>query len=503
MSVAGLARRFRTDFVEPFDCQSLAIYRTLKAEAERGWKRSGFRALPILFFPDIQIILTAWLQLRLERQLGVARDDLTAANPDFPFSGLADLDNGPRPESKRYAGAVAQRQGNRSIKHILAEILLQRPYRRPAIGFLFDINFGTLPVIKAILRTGGWPVAIPSAPLGGVDFDEEWPRLRSALDAALAEFEVSTGPRRNLLEVVANHIRASLSGTPALLNCDILVCGSTSVLDTRMVAAQARLQGIPVVSVTHGESDGALDEPYFSYGEYTYPTHLISFGTAATEAYERSDYMRCLFEPDHRPIFVPSSADTVRPRFASDRPIRAFPRGEARCGLYVPSLFAGNLLYGPFRTLPDILYHRWQLHLLEQFPDCRIKGHPNSNWPEAIYPEGRWLGGKLTELLDEADYFIYDYVSTALTQAMATDRPILFFDIGLNHLDAEAAGAIRERCNVIRVEDLTDTTLAAKAMAAAGQICVNRFTPRFSLDGSGEPRIAALERTLGQLVGAS
>ena len=50
-----------------------------------------------------------------------------------------------------------------------------------------------------------------------------------------------------------------------------------------------------------------------------------------------------------------------------------------------------------------------------------------------------------------------DYCSTAATLAFSTDRPIIFFDLGLRNLSPEYRKDIRQRCHYVKVPELHDS----------------------------------------------
>ena len=100
--------------------------------------------------------------------------------------------------------------------------------------------------------------------------------------------------------------------------------------------------------------------------------------------------------------------------------------------MYVPTSLSGMSPYGPFRSFSDKSYIKWHKNIIKSYPKLIVKAH----FKGSRHIEN--LSGVITKrfesVLDSADIFIFDYVSTALTIAIATNKPIIFFNLNVNKL---------------------------------------------------------------------
>ena len=114
--------------------------------------------------------------------------------------------------------------------------------------------------------------------------------------------------------------------------------------------------------------------------------------------------------------------------------------------MYVPTSYNGNFRYGPHREYHDLVYYYWQESFLKQFikifnPKKLIKKihkkdtlAPKQNLLNISYEKEK----DFFELVDQSNLFIFDYPSTAFTYAAATNKPIIYLDIGLRKISNSA-----------------------------------------------------------------
>lgn len=286
------------------------------------------------------------------------------------------------------------------------------------------------------------------------------------------------------------------------LHADALLAGTLTDLETRIAAARACAQGIPVVSVLHGESHGALDEPVFGYGEQTFVDVMIGYGPAGGELVEVSQFARPLYPGMAR--YVPAVSEKLK-RVYSAMPIPALAELEAPRVMYVPTLLSGNLRYGPFRDMHDVAYFQWQRGLMaccaRMFPGKTTwKNHPKSLVSaDMAVPGVRRATGRFEDAIDTADVFIFDYVSTAFSLAAATSKPIIYLDIGLRNLTPAAQEAIRERCIYVPADPRQPAEALRLALDQRHKRCANSFTPLFSLPADGRMRHQAIADAIHQV----
>ena len=83
---------------------------------------------------------------------------------------------------------------------------------------------------------------------------------------------------------------------------------------------------------------------------------------------------------------------------------------------------------------------------------CNDENYVHKN--NYIKEKERCIKGRLEKMMHKADVFVFDWVSTAFTLATATNKPIVYFDLGMRNITENAQRSIRERCIVISVNDL-------------------------------------------------
>jgi hypothetical protein len=169
----------------------------------------------------------------------------------------------------------------------------------------------------------------------------------------------------------------------------------------------------------------------------------------------------------------------------------------------VPTNFNNLHTYGPFRMMPDVIYARWQHHVLEQFPEAILKAYPwqkDTAWAYGAMDQARICLPALEHVLPQAGAFIFDYNSTSLLMACATNKPVIFFDIGLRLQSPLGLEMIRERCIYVRVERPLDQSLRQQVFARGHEPKRNRITPTCSLEGLDEPRARSLARGIRRVI---
>ena len=109
----------------------------------------------------------------------------------------------------------------------------------------------------------------------------------------------------------------------------------------------------------------------------------------------------------------------------------------------------------------------------------------------------------LEECLDDYDFFIFDFLATGAVQALFSEKPIIYFDIGLRNLQREFHSDLKERCAVIPINfDLDWAAQIRKGLERIKEsktIYKNTQLARYSLHGGSQlsviSRISDIIRT--------
>ena len=222
-----------------------------------------------------------------------------------------------------------------------------------------------------------------------------------------------------------------------------LVVGSRASLQNRKLAINFLQQGRPVMGMTHGEiTNSIFDEPLFGYAELGFCSTLIDYGSKRVSGrYNNS--------PLAKPVrVIGRTSPTVKKLYKGGESAFALRKGKKRF-LYVPTIYNGNFHYGPYRGFEDSLYIAWQEQLLAALPDATIKVHPKSA-PLAFWKK---IDSRPLEIcLCQYDVLVLDYYSTGATLAISSDKPVIFFDIGLRNLVSVYKDFLRRRCHYVDID---------------------------------------------------
>jgi hypothetical protein len=491
------------DVLDEANRECLVVYDLLKVAVERcaAWG-APFANVPLLMFPIFMTVLTQYRIFQQEQKRGLARADLrNVRQKSFPYIDHVSVAEGltvedkepslfdPPPHSRPLARA-----------HAAASKLLGLVPRRARVA-LFQWELG--PSLPAELVRRGVRVFAPQITKLGVPLAAQWPEIERALDDICRRFGMERD-RRAIGDLLLAHTRQYLAeGKPEPLVADALVVGILFHMSNRIMAARARCGGTPVVTVMHGQGSGMIGEPVAGYGEATLATHEFGYASAGLRDRQTMPLARSLIADDEPLGGIASDAERVAANYRPDAQIEPLDLPRNSPVYYVPTGFNNLHTYGPYRMMPDVVYARWQQHVLEQFPEATLKAYPwqkDTAWAFGAMDQARICLQPLEEVLPNAGAFIFDYNSTSLLMACATNKPVIFFDIGLRLQSSLAIEAIRERCIYVRVEPVLDTSLRRQVIARAREPKRNRITPTFSLEGLGEPRARSLARAVKQIV---
>jgi len=115
---------------------------------------------------------------------------------------------------------------------------------------------------------------------------------------------------------------------------------------------------------------------------------------------------------------------------------------------YFPNTLSGaTYRYGPYRDTADKLYLLWQRKLIELFGnDLTIKTHPKEMYKSLlIFDNQKVLNSSFMDVKDLVDVYIFDHIGTAFTLACSTDKPVIYFHLGIRNIHIDALEEIKKR----------------------------------------------------------
>ena len=58
----------------------------------------------------------------------------------------------------------------------------------------------------------------------------------------------------------------------------------------------------------------------------------------------------------------------------------------------------------------------------------------------------------LEECIEDYDVLMFDFFATGAVHAIFSDKPVIYFDIGLRSLNKQFAYDLRQRCTVVNID---------------------------------------------------
>ena len=220
----------------------------------------------------------------------------------------------------------------------------------------------------------------------------------------------------------------------------ILLTGTTTKIQSRINAANFIKYKQKVYSFGHGYSSIKLfEEPVFEYGEQWCCSTFIDYGQVELKKTKNS------------PKIINRSSERVQ----TLRNIGTHKLVEEKF-LYVPTSLSSYQTYAPFRNFYDAYYIAWQKQLLDYLSksnmNFKLKAHPKCILNYDFISKELIEKKSMDQCFIEYDGFIFDYVSTALIETLATENKVFFFDIDNRKIAKEALSKLRQDVNYIKID---------------------------------------------------
>jgi len=272
---------------------------------------------------------------------------------------------------------------------------------------------------------------------------------------------LSINTYHNLLScVISKHILCFYNKNEEnSFNYDLFISGTMLKRENNIWAVKAALNNKPRITISHGEGESSLmDEPRYGYAESTYPSHILGYGKGGLDSqyYYEKDYVNGLFG---NPSFIASNSKRVQEIYNYNHEIVSTKLFDDMFWMYVPDSMVYHNRYGPFCTISEKLYTQWQIKMISIFERLYYKRHPKGH---AMYRKlkskdiikqfninrkynVKEIDGDFFEAHKLADGFIFDQITSAFMLACATDKPIIYFNIGKRNLHELAIKIVKQR----------------------------------------------------------
>jgi hypothetical protein len=281
---------------------------------------------------------------------------------------------------------------------------------------------------------------------------------------------------------------------------DLLVTGTLGELRTRLTALSAMARGVDVLTFHHGAQYMIWDEPYYELYEGSLPDFKVVYGNPELQRRARAVTHSANVRGSEVRLF--SRTDKTIQQLSSTAPVGNLTSLQGKSVLYLASEFE-SVRYGPFRDIHPSTYLAWQQQLLAWLqaqagapPAVRL--HPKR--PSIHFdPQGYPLSaGDLLEEIGHADVLVVDYPTTSLPIALATNKPVLYFDLGIRQLFPAATSAIDSRCMSAITDPLDPAAGFAAMEASLGKACTDTFTEMFSVALGSSDEVADSAKAIAQ-----
>tara|TARA_B100001057_G_scaffold296302_1_gene296465 strand:- start:23261 stop:24655 length:1395 start_codon:yes stop_codon:yes gene_type:complete len=242
----------------------------------------------------------------------------------------------------------------------------------------------------------------------------------------------------------------------------ILFTGTTTKIESRINAANFLKQNQKVYSFGHGYASARLfKEPVFNYGEKWYCSTFIDYGQFKKEKSKNSPKVINRTSERIQTLRNTGTHELIKENF-----------------LYVPTSLSSYKTYAPYRNFYDAYYIAWQKKLLDYLSKAnmnfKLKAHPKTILDYDFLSEGLIEKKGLDQCFNDYDGFIFDYLSTALTETLATKNKVFFFDIGNRKIAKKALLKIKYDAYYIKIN--FDQDINQQIAQNFGKIKSRRFS---------------------------
>lgn len=308
--------------------------------------------------------------------------------------------------------------------------------------------------------------------------------------------------KENFILNFIEYVNCYISQKSILAQSDFLIVGSNARLSSRINSAIYLSQGKKVISFCHGEHSAfVLDEPVIGHVELSYCSDYITYGRK--QDFEELRYALPIIK---LPKIHYRSSGVIKTYHNNQKNISDINLTNNSKVLYIPTLFSSNQRYGPFRDIEDSLYQKLQESILSLDYDITYKAHPKSKI-EVQLNHHKVVRENLKDVLLNYDFYILDYISTASALCVATDKPIIYFNLGMRNLQKEAKEIFKKRVYWVDIDmdkDFdTQINQAIEDFNLFNRKYVNEYTEKFSLAEYNKSEIEVLEEIIKESLNAN
>jgi len=362
----------------------------------------------------------------------------------FPFISYNELKDGEiKLNEKEFHQVTTQISNKMKILNFLSKRAGSRK-----IG-LMDLGLNYYRFIPKLYKNFFSPIFLSDSKINIPEFERQY----DLIDRFFTKFNKLVRLDYDLINaqiILKKFILSYLTDNKNKIDYKLLIVGTQLNMEARIESAKAMSLGFNVISISHGEGSELIgDEPRNGAGTLTYNDYFLNYGSYNDECIDDSIYNKGLF---HKTIIKGSNSSICKKIFRPNFKIKKFDDFSSPYLMYVPTNFQFNLRQGPYHSIPDQIYYSWQKKMKKIFPHAMYKVHPKQKFKIDL-KFSKTIFGSFEEKHIQADAYIFDCITTAFQIASATDKPIIYFDIGFRNLSDIVIDHIKERvlyinCNI-------------------------------------------------------
>tara|TARA_Y100001958_G_C21230989_1_gene556721 strand:+ start:141 stop:1559 length:1419 start_codon:yes stop_codon:yes gene_type:complete len=328
------------------------------------------------------------------------------------------------------------------------------------------------------------------------NFNDQLKIIKKNIKEIWKKYQIEVNPEYFFRAIISSYEKFTVD-QEKLNNYDCLVIGTPVRIPVRVEAASAMSRKIPTICIDHGNETGTADHPSWGYDEQSYCSHFVGYGPQGKKSLREGVYTKSLF--NNQPEYLESNSNFIQRKFDKNQIKKLNFNDENLKGLYVPNRLEGYYKLGPFHSISDEEYIKWQKYLINSLPGIHLKEHPKQILKSQI-ENCTIVKGYLESCINDYDFFVTDTaLSTAFANIAATNKTIIYFNIGLGNISKVARKFIYKRVIWIDVNIDNPGNLRKKILDCGDQRKINLYTPSFSLSNTEKNREDVVVNLIQQL----
>jgi hypothetical protein len=443
-----------------------------------------------IFFHDLMRISTSYILKKnfINCSFRIPEWITKCNKSNFPYISYDDVTDGINLEEKIFNNTHHIVNIKFQLFEYLCDLLIKIFPNRRVVGIGIGIPIGYKAYFKLLIKFN--VIFLQHNYLNIKCLDKQINVLNESLDSIIKS-DGNNNNAENFKIIVNNHLRSNLKHDQSTKKYNFIITGASSEPINRVNSVLAKRDAIPVITFMHGTGDQTMyNEPRIGYCENSFADYLIGYGESGID-YENSGYVRGVTDP---PKFIGCSSTTIREIYKTDK-INKINKISDCQWMYVPD--SGQLInqFGPYAGgINTLLYLKWQKQIVKNFPGVLYKKHPKGDFLFRSITDEKMvdligvnsedvniIADNFTDVYSKCDGFIFDTVSTAFMIAVATDKPIIYFNIEKRKFTELAKKKIKERCLWIDIIDGDTIDMDKIGEQLSTRNFVNNITSKYSL----------------------